>query len=74
MRVVLSPSLSFKLPKCIKCKNSFIKNNQQYCRLFKYKFIDNNIGETEYDFYLKTNVCRLNQELCGQYADFFEKK
>jgi len=75
--VVVSPFLSFKLPNCTKCKHSFIKKNQQFCKLYKYTFVNEDKllhNDNFYEFNLKTEICRNNKELCGPNADFYEEK
>ena len=62
-----------KVPNCKNCKYSFNNYNKSYCKLYRYIFLTNtNENDTNY---IRTEDCRLNDDLCGLNGlNFKEKK
>jgi len=76
VKVVKNPlsNISKRIPpKCENCLYVMKENNIPVCRLFKYYTVTLS-DKNNFHYYMDTNTCRFDKDLCGPDAEYFKPK
>ena len=58
---------------CNNCVNLIKENGLNVCRLFKYSTVTLS-DKKQFHYYMETDVCRSQQDLCGPHGYYFKPK
>jgi len=68
---VVKKNLTATVPDCQNCKYSIKENNILVCRLFKYSTVMLS-DKKEFHYYMDTDSCRSDRDLCGPDGEYFK--
>jgi len=62
-----------KVPNCKNCKYFIKHNNENFCKLYTYIFVNNEENFKPTNF-IRAEECRINDDLCGLSGRNFKEK